>query len=44
MPTTDNPLAVFVTDPDKGTLVVIKDDKEITVTNASLAQNLLQLA
>jgi hypothetical protein len=43
-PATDNMLAVFVTDPDKGTLVVIKGEKEVTVTNASLAQNISQLA
>jgi hypothetical protein len=43
-PATDNLLAVFVTDPDKGTLVVMKGEKEVTVTNASLAQNLSQLA
>ena len=44
IPVTGSPLAVFVTDPDKGTLVVMKGEKEVTVTNVSLAQNLAQLA
>ena len=40
----DNPLAVFVTDPARGTLVVMKGDREIIVNNANLAQSLLALA
>ena len=42
--TTEDPLAVFVTDPTKGTLRVMKGDREITVDNPSLAQSLLALA
>ena len=39
-----DPLAVFVTDPERGTLVIMNGDREITITNASLAQSLLALA
>jgi len=44
MPTTDDPLAVFVTDPAKGTLIVMKGEKEIVVNNPGVAQSLLGLA
>lgn len=44
VPATDEPLAVFVTDPAKGTLIVMKGDQEVTVTNPGLAQSLLGLA
>ena len=39
-----DPLAVFVTDPERGTLVIMNGDREITITNASLAQSLLALS
>jgi hypothetical protein len=39
-----DPLAVFVTDPERGTLVIMNGDREITITNAGLAQSLLSLA
>jgi hypothetical protein len=39
----DDPLAVFVTDPAKGTLKVMKGDLEIVVDNPSLAQSLLAI-
>ena len=38
------PLAVFVTDPARGTLVIMNGDREITITHPSLAQSLLSLA
>jgi hypothetical protein len=41
--TTDEPLAVFVTDPKQGTLTIMKGDREITVNNLSLANSLLSL-
>jgi hypothetical protein len=40
----DNPLAVFVTDPAKGTLKIMKGTQEITVNNPGLANSLLSLA
>jgi hypothetical protein len=39
-----DPLAVFVTDPERGTLVIMNGDREVTITNASLAQSLLSLS
>jgi hypothetical protein len=41
--TSGDPLAVFVTDPTKGTLKIMKGDREITISNPSLAQSLLSL-
>jgi hypothetical protein len=41
---TNDPIAVFVTDPAKGTLKIIKGDREIIVNNPSLASSLLALA
>jgi hypothetical protein len=38
-----DPLAVFVTDPARGTLVIMRGESEFTVTNPSLAQTLLAL-
>lgn len=37
------PLAVFVTDPTRGTLVIMRGNSEITLTNPTLAQSLLAL-
>ena len=37
------PLAVFVTDPARGTLVIMRGNSEITLTNPTLAQSLLAL-
>jgi hypothetical protein len=39
----DEPLAVFVTDPAKGTLKIMKGDREIVINNPGLANNLLAL-
>jgi hypothetical protein len=39
----DDPLAIFVTDPAKGTLKVMKGDLEIVIDNPSLAQSLLAI-
>jgi hypothetical protein len=41
--TIDEPLAVFVTDPAKGTLKIMKGDREIIINNPDLANNLLAL-
>ena len=41
--TIDEPLAIFVTDPAKGTLKIMKGEREIIINNASLANNLLTL-
>lgn len=41
--TLDEPLAVFVTDPAKGTLKIMRGDREIVVNNPSLANSLLAL-
>ena len=38
-----DPLAVFVTDPARGTLVIMRGNQEITVTNPTLARSLLSL-
>jgi type IV secretory pathway protease TraF len=38
-----DPLAVFVTDPERGTLVIMNGDREITITHPDLAQSLLSL-
>jgi hypothetical protein len=39
----DEPLAVFVTDPAKGTLKIMKGDREIIINNPGLANNLMAL-
>ncbi len=39
----DEPLAVFVTDPAKGTLKIMSGDREIIINNQSLASSLLAL-
>lgn len=41
--TSTDPLAIFVTDPARGTLVVMRGESEVTVTNLDLAQRLLAL-
>ena len=41
--TIDEPLAVFVTDPTKGTLKIMKGDSEIILNNPNLANSLLAL-
>ena len=41
--TIDEPLAVFVTDPAKGTLKIMKGDREIILNNPKLANSLLAL-
>jgi hypothetical protein len=38
-----DPLAVFVTNPARGTLVIMRGNREITVTNPTLARSLLAL-
>ena len=38
-----DPLAVFVTDPARGTLVIMRGNREFIVTNPTLAQSLLAL-
>ena len=37
------PLAIFVTDSARGTIVIIRGDKETTINNPTLAQTLLAL-
>ena len=39
----NEPLAVFVTDPARGTLLIVRGDNEVTVTNQDLAQALQAL-
>jgi hypothetical protein len=39
-----DPLAVFVTDPERGTLVIMNGEREITITHPDLAQSLLLLS
>jgi len=41
--TIDEPLAVFVTDPAKGTIKIMKGDREIVIDNLGLAKSLLAL-
>ncbi len=41
--TIDEPLAVFVTDPAKGTLKIMRGDREIIINNPGLANSLLAL-
>ncbi len=43
LPIPADPLAVFVTDPARGTLVIMRGNREITVTNPTLARSLLSL-
>jgi hypothetical protein len=41
--TLDEPLGVFVTDPVKGTLKIMRGDREIIINNPSIADSLLAL-
>lgn len=41
--TPNEPLAVFVTDPSRGTLLLVRGDNEATVTNLDLARAIIAL-
>lgn len=39
----NEPLAVFVTDPSRGTLLLVRGDNEATITNLDLARAIMAL-